>query len=100
MTGVKDIKVHQFSQIACAHKIDNTLHCWGENNTNEITSAHANDVETPLEIATNVAHFGIFGASHSTPKGIIGIVYDNDTISCTSGWFNLSGATSTGNLSG
>ena len=95
MTGVKDIKVHQWSQIACAHKIDNTLHCWGENNANEITSAHANDVETPLEIATNVAHFGIFGASQSTPKGIIGIVYDNDTISCTSGWFNLSGATST-----
>ena len=95
MTGVKDIKVHPRNQIACAHKIDNTLHCWGENNANEITSAHANDIETPLEIATNVAHFGVFGASHSTPKGTIGFVYDNGTISCTTGWFSLSSTTST-----
>ncbi len=95
MTGVKDIKVHPMNQIACALKIDNTLHCWGENNTNEITSAHANDIETPLEIATNVAHFGVFGASTSTPKGSIGIVYDNGTISCTTGWFSSGGTTST-----
>ena len=95
MTGVKDIKVHPRNQIACAHKIDNTLHCWGENNANEITSAHANDIETPLEIATNVAHFGVFGASASTPKGSIGIVYDNGTISCTTGWFSSGGTTST-----
>ena len=61
MTGVKDIKVHPRNQIACALKIDNTLHCWGENNANEITSAHANNIETPLQIATNVAHFGVFG---------------------------------------
>ena len=95
MTGVKDIKVHPRNQIACALKIDNTLHCWGENNANEITSAHANDIETPLEIATNVAHFGVFGASASTPKGSIGIVYDNGTISCTTGWFSSGGTTST-----
>ena len=95
MTGVKDIKVHPRNQIACALKIDNTLHCWGENNSNEITSAHANDIETPLEIATNVAHFGVFGASHSTPKCTIGFAYDNGTISCTTGWFSLRGTTFT-----
>ena len=74
MTGVKDIDVQRY--IACAHKNDNTLHCWGENSGNQITSAHSNDVQTPLQIATNVSQFDV-GA------GYVAILYDNNTTFCT-----------------
>ena len=77
MTGVKDIDVH--SSIACAHKNDNTLHCWGENSGNQITDANSNDVETPLQIGTSVKHF-------ATGSGWVAMVHDNNTVFCTDNW--------------
>ena len=61
---------------ACAHKQDDTLWCWGENSSNEITSANANDVEAPLQIASSVESFAM-------GQNNIGIVYDNNTVFCT-----------------
>ena len=42
----------------CAHKTDDTLWCAGENGGNGITLANTNDVTTPIQVASNVEHFG------------------------------------------
>ena len=78
MTGVKDIDAYK--NIACAHKTDDTLHCWGENSSNGITSANSNDVETPLQIAASVNKFDV-------GSGFVAMVHDNGSVFCTDNFY-------------
>ena len=77
ISNVSDIMV--VNNRVCANKQDDTLWCWGENSSNEITSANANDVEAPLQIASSVESFAM-------GQNNIGIVYDNNTVFCTDGF--------------
>lgn len=81
MTGVEDVDMHR--GIACALKTDSTLHCWGENSGNDITNDNTSDIQTPIQIATNVKHFDVAG-NHVT------MVHDNDTVFCTDNWYTKS----------
>ncbi|MDG2199343.1 MAG: hypothetical protein P8O70_21120 [SAR324 cluster bacterium] len=74
ISNVSDIMVVE--NRVCAHKQDDTLWCWGENSSNEITSANTNDVQAPLQIASSVKSFAM-GSNN------IGMVYDNNTVFCT-----------------
>ena len=77
MTGVKDIDM--MNSIACAHKTDNSLWCWGSNSSNYITNDNTSNIQTPIQIATNVDHFDV-GNVH------IAMVHDNNTVFCTDAW--------------
>jgi alpha-tubulin suppressor-like RCC1 family protein len=81
MTGVKDVKAGQSIGMWCAHKTDNTLWCTGENSSNNITLDNTTDIETPIQVASNVEHFGMFGRTW-------GVVYDNGTIHCGDNYFS------------
>ena len=76
MTDVKDIQANAELPLWCAHKNDNSLWCTGENSSNQITKDNTSDIMTPIQIATNVTHFGMNGLS-------IGMVYDNNSVYCT-----------------
>ena len=78
MTGVKDIEVANTR--SCALKTDNTLHCWGGNSSNNLTFAHNNNVETPLQIGINVNKFAVGGY-------YVAMIHDNNTVFCTDNWY-------------
>ena len=77
MTGVKDIDM--MNSIACAHKTDNSLWCWGSNSSNYITNDNTSDIQTPIQVATNVEHFDV-GNVH------IAMVKTDNSIFCTDNW--------------
>ena len=88
MTGVKDILVSPADEgLWCAHKTDNTLWCTGENTSGGITSSGGSDVMTPVQIASDVEHFGIF-ATNNGSSGAIGIVYADNTVFCTDNYLS------------
>ena len=83
MTGVKDILAGPSAEgLWCAHKTDNTLWCTGENSNGGITGSGSSDVMTPVQVASDVEHFGIFATNTGT-KSAIGIVKSDNTVSCT-----------------
>jgi hypothetical protein len=78
MTGVKDIDM--MNSIACAHKTDNSLWCWGgQNGYNYITSDNTSDIQTPIQVATNVEHFDVGNT-------FIAMVKSDNSIFCTNSW--------------
>ena len=84
MTDVKDIQANAGIPLWCAHKNDNSLWCTGTNAGNIINDSSSSTISVPTQIATNVAHFGMSEIS-------IGIVYDNNSVHCTSNFPDLGG---------
>ena len=83
MTGVKDILAGPSKAgLWCAHKTDNTLWCTGENSFGGITGSGSSHVLTPVQVASDVEHFGIFATKTGT-RSAIGIVKSDNTVSCT-----------------
>ena len=89
MTGVKDVLASPTEGLWCAHKTDNTLWYTGEKTSNGITSTVNSDVTTPVQITSNVEHFGIF-ATNNGSSGAIGIVYADNTVFCTDNYLSSS----------
>jgi alpha-tubulin suppressor-like RCC1 family protein len=87
MTGVKDVKAAQSVAMWCAHKTDDTLWCSGENSGNGITTDNTTDITTPIQVASNVEHFGLFARTW-------GVVHDNNTIHCGDNYYAASVASS------
>ena len=73
---------HQYNK-GCPLKNDNSLWCTGENSGNGITLDNNSDILTPIQVATNVTHFGLF-------KNTWGVVYDNNTIHCGDNYVSAS----------
>ena len=85
MTDVKDIQANAGIPLWCAHKNDNSLWCTGTNSGKIINDSSSSTISVPTQIATNVAHFGMNEIS-------VGIVYDNNSVHCTSNFPDLGGS--------
>ena len=81
MTSVKDVQAAQSVAMWCARKTDDTLWCTGENSGNGVTTDNTTDIQTPIQVASNVEHFGLFARTW-------GVVHDNNTIHCGDNYLN------------